>query len=93
MYLLPAWKLFEVSGLVWLIYSPGHRAWHVDLLMKCVLYEQANRLEGGLGGRWKHFFCFLHAQGRREGVCAGCQHVHAFVCEGWVAVVVVSHAR
>ena len=43
--------------------------------------------EGGLGGRWKHFFRFLHAQGRREGVCAGCQHVHAFAClrvrAGW----------
>ena len=94
MCLLPAWKLLEVRGLAWLISGTGHRAWHMDLLMRCVCYMNtpAER-EGGLGGRWKHFFRSLHVQGRREGV-SWCQHAHAFACEGWVAVVVVvSHAR
>ena len=42
-----AWK--AASGLVCFIPSTGHRAWHMDLLIKCVLHEQANK-EGGRSG-------------------------------------------
>lgn len=96
MFLLLTWTLLEGSGLVHLIFvspAPSTELGTWSLLSKCVLYEQAN--EDAESSEMKLFFFFFifPREKESEGVRAMCKQAHAFVCEGLVVVVVVSHAQ
>lgn len=97
MFLLLTWTLLEGSGLVHLIFvspAPSTELGTWSLLSKCVLYEQASEdAESSEVKVLNTLFFIFPREKESEGVRAMCKQAHAFVCEGLVVVVVVSHAQ